>query len=276
MFENVKQAAKYIQSKIRQQPEIGIVLGSGLGAVAEHVIDATIIPYQEIPGFPVSTVSGHAGRFIFGTLQNKSVVLMQGRVHFYEGYPMEQVVMPIRTMGLLGIHSLLLTNAAGGIREDLEPGTIMILKDHISSFVPSPLLGKNDPAFGVRFPDMTQVYDREYIQILEEVMTASGLEPKTGIYLQTTGPAYETPAEIQMYKLLGADAVGMSTACEAIAAAHMGIKVAGLSTICNKAAGLGGLLNHNEILNLSNEMSEKVNQILNRFLTKLPDMAGRK
>lgn len=269
MTENLQIACEYIKNRIKEKPEIGIVLGSGLGNVADCLSDPIAIPYSEIPGFPVSTVSGHKGQFLFGRLSNKPVVLMQGRVHYYEGYSMEQVVMPIRTMGYLNIHSLILTNASGGIRDDLQPGDIMIIHDHISSFVPSPLIGANDHDLGPRFPDMTHVYDTEYISVLKDTFAEMQIEAKTGVYLQTTGPEYETPAEIQMFKKLGADAVAMSTACEAIAAKHMGIRVVGLSTICNKAAGLGDVLDHSDILEMSKDMSARMITLLTRFLEKI-------
>ncbi len=249
-------------------PLVGIVLGSGLGDVYSCIEKADIISYSDIPGFPVSTVAGHAGRFITGTIDDVPVIVMQGRVHYYEGYMMEDVVRPIRFMGQLGIKTLLLTNAAGGIADTLEPGDIMIIRDHISSFVLSPLIGANDDRLGVRFPDMTTVYDKEYIEILEAGLKCQGLPVHKGVYLQTTGPQYETPAEIQMFKMLGADAVGMSTVCEAIAARHMNIKVAGLSTICNKAAGLGKDLTHSDILDMSSHMSDKMIRIIKYFLSE--------
>lgn len=269
MNKKIQIACEYIEKRIKEKPEIGIVLGSGLGNVAECLSDPIAIPYSEIPGFPVSTVSGHKGQFLFGHLCDKPVVLMQGRVHYYEGYSMEQVVMPIRTMGCLNIHTLVLTNAAGGIRGDLQPGDIMIIQDHIASFVPSPLIDANDDTLGPRFPDMTHVYDTEYISILKDIFAEMQTEAKTGVFLQTTGPAYETPAEIQMYNKFGADAVAMSTACEAIAAKHMGIRIAALSTICNKASGLGDMLDHNDILEMSKDMSERMIEILTRFLKRI-------
>lgn len=269
MTENLTSACEYIERNIEEKPEIGIILGSGLGHAASGLAQPVIIPYREIPGFPVSTVHGHAGQFLFGRFCGKPVVFMQGRIHYYEGYSMEQVVLPVRTMGCLGIHTLILTNAAGGIREDLQPGDIMIIKDHISSFIPSPLVGKNDDTLGTRFPDMTQVYDKEYIGILEAILTELKLKVTSGVYLQTTGPAYETPAEIRMFQTLGADAVGMSTACEAIAASHMGIRIAGLSTICNQAAGLGEPLSHQDILDMSQKLSACMTEILKRFIVRI-------
>ncbi|MBP3326272.1 MAG: purine-nucleoside phosphorylase [Coprococcus sp.] len=256
----------YIKEKTNIIPKAGIVLGSGLGDAYSCVKDATYIPYSDIPGFPTSTVAGHAGRFVLGYIEEVPVILMQGRVHYYEGYSMEAVVLPVRIMGMLGIDTLLLTNAAGGIAETLLPGDIMIIEDHISSFITSPLIGANDETLGVRFPDMTQVYDREYIDILKDAFHHQKMDIKQGVYIQVSGPQYETPAEIRMYKKLGADAVGMSTVCEAIAARHMGIKVAGLSSICNKAAGLGGELSHTDIIDMSRQMSDKLIKIMIYFM----------
>lgn len=263
-----QEAIDFIKCRTDIRPEIGIVLGSGLGD-AFTVENPDYIDYKDIPGFPVSTVSGHAGRFIFGYTGKKPVVIMQGRVHYYEGYSMDKVVTPIRMMGLLGIKVLILTNAAGGINENLEPGDIMIITDQISNFVPSPLIGKNEDGLGVRFPDMSHIYDRHIADKLEAIMTELDMHVVRGTYLQTTGPQYETPAEIRMFQSLGADAVGMSTACEAIAACHMGIPVAGLSAISNKAAGLGGELKHEDILNNSRVMSEKMSRILNRLIENM-------
>lgn len=262
-------AADYLKESMDINPVIGIVLGSGLNDIYKIVECPKAVPYKDIPGFPVSTVEGHAGRFIFGSICGVEVVLMQGRVHFYEGYSMEQVVVPIRVMGRLGVKTLILTNAAGGIRDDLDAGDMMIITDHITSFVPSPLIGRNDDSLGVRFPDMSHVYCREYIEMLENIMESFGIPVHKGVYLQTTGPQYETPAEIRMFRMLGADAVGMSTACEAVTACHMGMKVMGLSTISNKAAGLGTELNHKDIIEMGAEMAEKVNKIIVEAVKRL-------
>jgi len=264
------EAVRYITDKIKMKPEIGIVLGSGLGD-AFTVDDPVYVYYKEIPGFPVSTVAGHKGRFIFGYSCGKPIVVMQGRVHYYEGYSMQDVVKPIRLMGLLGIRWLILTNAAGGISEELAPGDIMIISDQISSFVPSPLIGRNIDEFGVRFPDMSHIYDKEKIQISRKVFEQIGLHVVEGTYIQATGPQYETPAEIRMFQLLGADAVGMSTACEAIAACHMGIRVSGFSAISNKAAGLGAELKHEDILDRSKEMSDKMSRLLTELIESYSD-----
>lgn len=221
-----------------RKPQIGIVLGSGLGALAERIEGAEALPYSDIPGFPVSTAPGHKGRFVFGTIGDKEVVLMDGRVHLYEGYTPQQVVMPIRLMRQMGIHTVLLTNASGGIRRDLHAGDLMLLTDHISSLVPSPLRGENDPALGVRFPDMRHVYDEDLQRLFRQTAKALDIPLKSGVYIQLQGPAFETPAEIKMCAALGADAVGMSTAIEAQAARHCELRVAGVSCITNLASGL--------------------------------------
>lgn len=221
-------------------PEIAVVLGSGLGNFADRIKSECVINYSDIIGFPISTNKMHKGRFIFGYVGDKSVVAMQGRIHYYEGYSMEQVVMPIRLMKMLGADSLILSNAAGGINTAFRPGDLMAITDHITSFIPSPLIGPNLNNLGTRFPDMTNVYDKELTNIIKMHAAKLGISLKEGVYLQTTGPNYETPAEIHAYKILGADAVGMSTACEAMTAVHCGFSVCGISCITNMAAGITG------------------------------------
>lgn len=230
---------------------------------------SVVIEYADIPKFPRSTVEGHRGRFVSGIMAGKDVLLMQGRVHYYEGYSMDQVVMPVRLLGLLGVKKLVLTNASGGISDFLNVGDIMVIEDHISSFVKSPLIYDDFDKFGVRFPDMTHVYDAEFVEILKECYAGLNIPYKSGVYIQVTGPQYETPAEIRMYKLLGADAVGMSTVCEAIAARHMGMRIAGLSSVCNKAAGLGKELSHEDIIVAGDAASEKLQKIIEKFLCKI-------
>lgn len=236
------------REKVSFQPEVAIVLGSGLGIYAEGLEVVSIIDYADIEGFPISTIKGHKGRFVFGYIGGVSVVVMQGRVHYYEGYSMEDVVLPIRLMAMLGAKTIILTNAAGGVNESFQPGDFMMIEDHISSFIPSPLIGTNDEKLGTRFPDMSEVYDKELREIILNAAKEIGLPIRKGVYLQFTGPAYETPAEIRMSRTLGADAVGMSTVCEAIAANHMGMKICGISCITNMACGIEQKpLNHKEV-----------------------------
>lgn len=239
-------------------PEIGIVLGSGLGDFARLVDRKAEVSYASLPGFPVSTVAGHAGKLIFGYVRSVPVVVMQGRVHYYEGYSMEQVVAPIRLMGLLGAKKLLLTNAAGGVNTSFTPGDLMLITDHISAFVPSPLRGENPQELGPRFPDMSRVYDEEMGQAVLTAGEKLGESLQQGVYLQWQGPNYETPAEIRMFRTLGADAVGMSTVCEAIAARHMGLRVCAVSCITNMACGiLPQPLSHEEVQQTANRVKDK-------------------
>ena len=248
MYNKLMTCLKSVKEKTNFQPEIGLVLGSGLGDYADEIRIKQTIDYTEIKGFPVSTVKGHRGRFVFGYVGEVPVVIMQGRVHYYEGYSMEDVVLPIRLMGLMGIEALILTNAAGGLDEDMKSGDLMMITDQISSFVPSPLIGKNDDSLGTRFPDMSNIYDSNLQNLVRNVAYANGITLKEGVYIQFTGPNYESPAEVRMAKMLGANAVGMSTACEAIAANHMGVKLIGISCISNLASGISEApLNHLEV-----------------------------
>ena len=247
-----------VREKTDFLPEIGIVLGSGLGDFARQVEKSAEISYDSLPDFPVSTVAGHAGKLIFGYVRSVPVVVMQGRVHYYEGYSMEQVVAPIRLMGLLGAKKLLLTNAAGGVNTSFTPGDLMLITDHISAFVPSPLRGENPQELGPRFPDMSRVYDEEMGRAVLEAGEKLGESLQQGVYLQWQGPNYETPAEIRMFRTLGADAVGMSTVCEAIAARHMGLRVCAVSCITNMACGiLPQPLSHEEVQQTANRVKDK-------------------
>ncbi len=220
------------------KPEVAIILGSGLGNYADNIKVECEISYLDIPGFPVSTVPGHEGKFIFGYVDKIPVICMKGRVHFYEGYDISDVVLPTRVMKYLGARILFLTNASGGINYNYEPGNLMLIKDHISCFVPNPLIGPNIDEFGTRFPDMSYVYDRELSNKIHEAAIKCGIDLKEGIYAQLTGPSFESPAEIRMLRNLGADAVGMSTVVEAITAAHLGMRVCGVSFVTNLAAGM--------------------------------------
>ena len=228
-------------------PKVALILGSGLGALADEIEIVKTLEYSEIDGFPQSTVMGHKGRFVFGKIEGVPVVIMQGRVHFYEGYSMQDTVLPVRIMKKLGAEILFLTNAAGGI--SFGAGEFMLITDHISNFVPSPLIGANFDEFGVRFPDMSEIYNKKLCSIIHKTAESLNINLKEGVYAQTTGPNFESPAEIKMFRKLGADAVGMSTACEAMVANHGGMKVCGISCIANLACGLSdNPLTHDEVM----------------------------
>ncbi len=247
-YERLLSVLECVRQKVDFQPKIGLVLGSGLGDYGESIELKYVMDYSEIEGFPVSTVPGHKGRFLFGYVEGVPVVAMQGRVHYYEGYPMADVVLPIRLMKLMGAEILFLTNASGGVNKTFAPGDLMMIKDQISDFVPSPLIGENIDELGPRFPDMSHIYDADLQNILREAARTLDIPLKEGVYIQFTGPNYESPAEIRMSSVLGADAVGMSTACEAVAANHMGMKICGISCISNMAAGISKQpLDHKEV-----------------------------
>ncbi|MDL2256389.1 purine nucleoside phosphorylase I, inosine and guanosine-specific [Parabacteroides sp. OttesenSCG-928-K15] len=231
--EQYKEAAAYLQSKINNIPETAIILGSGLGSLADQIADPVVVPYKEIPHFMTSTVAGHKGNFIYGKLGNREVLAMQGRFHYYEGYTMQQVTFPVRVMKLLGVKNLLVSNAAGGINTTFKIGDLMIIRDHIN-MQPNPLIGPNNDDFGPRFPDMTRPYDREFIRIMEEIAEEQGVALKKGVYVGLTGPSYETPAEYAFYGKVGGDAIGMSTISEVIVARHAGLRVFGMSVITNE------------------------------------------
>ena len=234
-IERIMKAAEYMRSRIGdRKPSVGIVLGSGLGKLADRIEDPITVPYREIPGFPVSTAIGHKGNFIFGRLGGKNVLAMQGRFHYYEGYPMELVTLPIRVMKVLGIGCLFVSNAAGGVNFDFKVGDLMVIRDHIN-LLPNPLVGRNLDEFGPRFPDMTRPYDPKLIEKAETVAAELGITLKKGVYLAGTGPSYETPSEYRYFRMIGADAVGMSTIPEVIVARHSSIPVFGMSVITNEA-----------------------------------------
>ncbi len=263
MYEKIKKCCDQIREKTNFKPKLAIVLGSGLGDFVNNIDIKATVNYSEIDGLPTSTVSGHCGRFIFGYLSGMPIVAMQGRVHYYEGYDMADVVLPIRVMRMLGAEILILTNAAGGINKKLSEGAFMLIKGHISSFVPSALRGKNIDELGVRFPDMSEVYDKELCKIILSTAQDLKINITEGVYLQTSGPNFETPEEIKMYSLLGADAVGMSTACEAMAARHMGMRVCGISCVTNMAAGISkSMLSHEEVKQTADRVSSQFNALL--------------
>lgn len=269
-YEELQVAASYVQARLPYTPKVALVLGSGLGDFADRLTIDAKIPYGEIPHFPVSTVAGHAGCFLLGKVGDCPVLIMKGRVHYYEGYSMQEVVMPVRVMHMLGAEILILTNAAGGMNPSYKPGTLVRITDQITSFVPSPLIGANMEALGTRFPDMSHVYDVELGKKLDSVAKAQGITLEEGIYLQATGPNYETPAEIRMYRTLGADLVGMSTACEAMAARHAGMKIVGVSCVTNMAAGMStGELNHKEVQETANKIAEDFQTLIYKFITEI-------
>lgn len=238
VYEKLMRCYESVKEKVDFEPKVALVLGSGLGDYADSIRVEAELPYSAVEGFPVSTAPGHDGRFIFGYVGQVPVVCMKGRIHYYEGYPISDVVLPARLMKLMGAEILFLTNASGGVNPDYKAGDLMLMKDHIACFVPNPLIGANIDALGVRFPDMSEIYDGSLQKIIRSCAEEAGIDLKEGVYAQLTGPSYESPAEVRMLQKLGADAVGMSTAVEAIAANHMGMKVCGISCVCNPAAGL--------------------------------------
>ena len=265
MYKKLEKCLKSIREKTDFKPEKAVILGSGLGDYAEKIKIEKIVKYTEIEGFPVSTVQGHKGQFVFGYVKDVPVVLMQGRVHYYEGYSMSDVVLPIRLMHLMGAEILMLTNSSGGLNPAFVPGDLMMITDQISTFVPSPLIGKNIDELGTRFPDMTHIYDRSLQQMIRDVAKDMNFSLKEGVYIQFTGPNYESPAEVQMARLLGADAVAMSTACEAVAAKHMGMRICGISCISNMAAGITGQpLSHEEV----KAAGERVAPVFSKLVTE--------
>ena len=248
VYEKLMKCYKVIRSKTDFIPKVAIVLGSGLGDYAEGIRVECEISYSELEGFPVSTVPGHAGKFIFGYVDEMPVACMKGRVHYYEGYPVSDVVLPIRLLKLMGAQILFLTNASGGVNTSFHAGDLMMIKDHISVFAPNPLIGSNIEELGTRFPDMSAVYDDNLQRLLVRTAGENGIFLQEGVYAQLTGPSFESPAEIRMLRTLGCDAVGMSTVVEAITANHMGMRICGVSCICNLAAGMSANpLSHQEV-----------------------------
>ncbi|MBD1372972.1 purine-nucleoside phosphorylase [Hazenella sp. IB182357] len=256
--QEIQEAAHSINQQIDVKPTIGLILGSGLGVLSEEIEHAQTIAYQDIPHFPASTVEGHAGELIIGHLEGRPVVVMAGRFHLYEGHDAAKVTFPIRVMKALGVETLLVTNAAGGINEDFQAGDLMLIRDHINFMFRHPLIGPNDEDLGVRFPDMSDAYDPELGKIAKKIASNQGFHLQEGTYSAVLGPSYETPAEIRMLRKLGGDAVGMSTAPEVIAARHAGIRCLGISCISNMAAGiLPQPLSHEEVMDTANQVKSK-------------------
>ena len=271
LYDRASEASRYILSKAKTRtPRVAVVLGSGLGGVATAVEDAVEIPYSEIPHFVTSTVQGHDGRLIVGSCAGVDVVLMKGRAHFYEGYSMEEVTLPVRVFGLMGIRSLILTNAAGGAAPHLSTGSLMAITDHINLMGENPLRGPNDERFGPRFPDMSGVYTPSYLEAAHEVAREMGVVLLEGVYMGLRGPTYETPAEIRMMRKLGADAVGMSTVPEATVARHCGMKVLAISCITNVAAGLSSAeINHDEVMSIGEQTGTQLSELIVRVLPRI-------
>lgn len=268
---NYKESAQYIKERMGNiEPKIAIVLGSGLGVLSEDIQNKTVIKYQDIPNFPISTVAGHAGELIIGTLENIPIIAMNGRFHYYEGYDLKEATLPIRVFKLLGIEELILTNASGGINTDYKPGDFMIIKDHLSFFAESVLRGKNDDEFGSRFPDMSQTYNKERVEKLEKIIKKHTGVAHVGVYAYMKGPIFETPAEIRALRILGADAVGMSTVPEAVVANHCGIKISAISCITNMAAGiLDRKLSHEEVNETADRVKLTFKEIIKDYVKEL-------
>lgn len=270
IYDKLMNCLACVRKKTDFVPRVAIVLGSGLGDYAENIRVECELPYGEIDGFPVSTVPGHAGRFIFGYIDEIPAVCMKGRVHFYEGYPISDVVLPIRLMRLMGAEILFLTNAAGGVNTSFHAGDLMLIRDHISVFAPNPLIGANIDELGVRFPDMSTVYDGELQQLIRKTASENGIFLQEGVYTQLTGPSFESPAEIRLLRTLGCDAVGMSTVVEAIAANHMGMKICGISCICNLAAGMtANPLTHEEVQEAADRAAPNFKKLVTESVKKV-------
>ena len=282
-YENAVEAAEFIKNKFPEQIDTAVVLGSGLGAFADDLEDAVSIPFEEIPHFAKATVEGHAGRLVLGKLNGVNIAVQAGRFHFYEGYDMQQVVFPVRVFGRLGIKNLILTNAAGSLSNDMPQGSLMLSTDHLNLMGANPLIGKNDQRFGTRFPDMTETYDAEFRRIATEEASnilherfeqrrdeRASVFLHRGVYCALTGPTYETPAEIHMYRLLGADAVGMSTVPEVIAARHQGMRILGISCITNLAAGMvDGPIDHEAVMETGARVAEIFKDLLRRVIVRI-------
>lgn len=272
-YEKLLRCTETVKGRCDFCPDVALVLGSGLGNYAEEMDVVGVVPYTEIEGFPISTVAGHQGRFVFGYVEGVKVVAMQGRVHYYEGYSMQDVVLPVRLMGMLGAKKLILTNAAGGINQEWKPGDLMMITDHITTAVPNPLIGPNLERLGARFPDMTEVYSKRLREKITQAADSQNIALRQGVYVQLTGPSYETPSEICMCRSWGADAVGMSTACEAMAARHMGMEVCGISCITNMAAGVGEKkLDHQEVQETADRVAKKFKSLVTETIRLFGEM----
>ena len=269
----LQECLKVIREKTDFVPQVALVLGSGLGALAEEIETVCTVDYHDLPGFPVSTVAGHKGRFVFGTFGKTRVVIMQGRVHGYEGYSKDQLRMPVRLLSLLGAKVLFLTNASGSVNPEYKAGDFMLMTDHIMTFFPNPLVGPNDEEFGPRFPDLTDAYDPQLRALILHTAEELGIPMRQGVYCQLTGPSFETPAEVRMLGLLGADAVGMSTASEAVIGRHAGMRVCAISCITNQGAGINPQpLTHQEVFDTANRVAPDFRRLVRCSIEKMGEM----
>ena len=272
-YEKLQNCLACVRQKTDFVPDVALILGSGLGALADEIDAVATVDYHDIEGFPVSTVVGHKGRFVFGYFGNTKVVIMQGRVHYYEGYSREDVLLPTRLMILMGAKALFLTNAAGGVNRSFNAGDFMLITDHIMSLFPNPLIGANMDELGPRFPDMSKAYDEELCQTIRNTAARLEIPLREGVYTQLTGPTFETPAEVRMLTALGTDAVGMSTACEAVAARHAGIRVCGISCITNQAAGISPEpLSHEEVFETGNRVAPLFRSLVKESIIAMGDL----
>ncbi len=267
LSERIRAAADYLASKTDIRPTAGLILGSGLGDFADTLQNRVVIPFSEIPDFPQATVEGHTGAFVFGHSHGQAVVALQGRLHYYEGHSMQALTLPVRVMAMLGVKTLILTNAAGGVNKDYHPGDLMLITDHINYSGANPLIGQNLPEFGPRFPDVSDLYAAELRNRIKRAAVAADIPLRQGVYMMFSGPNYETPAEIRMARIVGADAVGMSTVPEALVAAHCGIRVVGVSCITNMAAGiLNQPLSHQEVMDIAARVHDKFHKLVGLIL----------
>ena len=270
LYQKLETCLASVRKRTDFKPEVALILGSGLGDYADEIQIETTIDYTEIEGFPTSTVAGHKGRFVFGYVKNVPVVIMQGRVHYYEGYPMTDVVLPTRLMGMMGAKKLFLTNAAGGVNPNFKPGDFMMITDHITTGIPSPLIGPNIDELGTRFPDMSEVYSKRLQDVIRKCAGECDIKLQEGVYVQFTGPNYETPAEVRLAQRWGGDAVGMSTACEAMAARHMGMEVCGISCITNMAAGISKeALDHKEVQETADRVAKSFKELVAKVVVNM-------
>lgn len=275
VYEKLARCLESVREKTSFEPKVALILGSGLGGYGEKIKVVDSVEYRSIEGFPVSTVPGHAGRFLFGYIGDAPAVVMQGRIHYYEGYPMSDVVLPTRLMGMMGAKALFLTNAAGGVNFSFNAGDLMLITDQISSFVPSPLVGPNLDKLGPRFPDMSEIYDKTLCGCVEEAAMEEKVPLRKGVYMQFTGPNFESPAEVRMARALGADAVGMSTGCEAVAARHMGLRICGVSCVTNLACGMTSTpLSHEEVQETADRVADRFTRLVTAAIGKIAKELG--